>query len=227
VPTNPEMQVEGQDRLWAVGDCAAVPWEGKVAPPTAQFAMRQGDQLGQNLVRALRGETLQPFNHQFQGQLASIGHHEAVAEVFGFRFSGFIAWWLWRSAYLSKLPGLARKIRVMIDWTLELFFSRDISLVQPPAEEPLREVHVLKGEIVFRKGRPVRAFGFVRSGALRWKQDDGTETVLGPKSMVDQTYVDAEGLWKGDLIAEESSDLLIFRGKALTLLKKDLKITAR
>jgi hypothetical protein len=71
------------------------------------------------------------FRHKSQGLLAGLGRRSAVAEVFGLKFSGFIAWWLWRTIYLMKLPGLERKVRVALDWTLELFFPRDIVYLRP------------------------------------------------------------------------------------------------
>ena len=123
----------GQPGLWAAGDCAAVPQvAGGTCPPTAQFATRQGTLLGRNIARTLAGrEDLEPFKFQGLGSMASIGHRTAVAEILGMQFSGFFAWWLWRTVYLAKLPGVERKLRVLIDWTLDLFFSRDISLFQP------------------------------------------------------------------------------------------------
>ncbi|HZQ47356.1 MAG TPA: FAD-dependent oxidoreductase, partial [Verrucomicrobiae bacterium] len=101
IATGPTLQVKGREWLWAAGDCAAVPVNGQPAsPPLAQFAQRQGKLLAQNLARLLRGGKLQPFAHKNLGQLASIGHRMAVAEIMGFRFSGFIAWFIWRTVYL-------------------------------------------------------------------------------------------------------------------------------
>ena len=135
VPTDSALRVIGHAGLWAAGDCALVPWNDrgviKPAPPTAQLALRQGNRLGRNLARSLRGEEPRPFTYRYLGQLATIGRREAVAEVLGLRFSGFIAWFLWRTIYLAKLPGVMRKLRVMIDWTFELVFPRDLSLVLP------------------------------------------------------------------------------------------------
>ncbi|HEY9155112.1 MAG TPA: NAD(P)/FAD-dependent oxidoreductase, partial [Opitutaceae bacterium] len=97
----PTMLVPGHKNLWAMGDCASVPWkdqnETKPSPPTAQFALRQGTQVARNILRAQRGQPIQPFTYRYMGQLATVGEHAAVAEVFGFRFSGFIAWWMWRT----------------------------------------------------------------------------------------------------------------------------------
>jgi NADH:ubiquinone reductase (H+-translocating) len=121
------LAVTGVPGLWAVGDCAAVPdGSGGFYPPTAQHGMREALVAAQNIARAVLGEPLKPFHYKTIGMLASIGHHSGVAMLFGIKFSGFIAWWMWRSVYLLKLPRLAKKIRVMTDWTLDIFFGRDI-----------------------------------------------------------------------------------------------------
>src|ERR1043166_3089049 len=123
------LQVPGFRGLWAAGDCAAVP-DGyetlQFFPPTAQHGMREAIVAAKNIERAILGEALQPFRYRTMGMLASIGHHTGVASFFGFKFSGFIAWWMWRSVYLAKLPRLVKKLRVMIAWTLDLLFGRDI-----------------------------------------------------------------------------------------------------
>jgi NADH dehydrogenase len=127
------MAVKARPGIWAVGDSASIPdvMTGGLCPPTAQFALRQGRRLAKNIVAAMAGETPEPFRFKTLGLLAGLGRRTAVAEILGFRFSGFIAWWLWRTIYLMKLPGFERKLRVAIDWTLELFFPRDIVYLRP------------------------------------------------------------------------------------------------
>lgn len=114
--------------LWAVGDCAAVPdvHAEKPCPPTAQHALRQGRVVAQNITAYARGGSFTQFDFETIGQLATIGHRVGVANVLGFNFSGFVAWWMWRTIYLSKLPRLEKKVRVALDWTLDLFFSKDL-----------------------------------------------------------------------------------------------------
>jgi NADH dehydrogenase len=128
VRVNENLAVPGTTGLWAVGDCAAVPdsESGQFYPPTAQHGLREGVIAAKNIERAILGRPLKPFRFKTLGMLAAIGHHTGVAMVFGMKFSGFIAWWLWRSVYLLKLPRLAKKLRVVIAWTLDLFFGRDI-----------------------------------------------------------------------------------------------------
>jgi NADH dehydrogenase len=122
------LAVRGHTRLWALGDCAIVPnaKTGKPCPPTAQFAIREARTLARNLRASIHGEPLRPFLFDSLGMLCVVGHHTACAEIKGYKFSGFFAWFLWRTLYLSKLPGLERKVRVVGDWTIELFFPRDI-----------------------------------------------------------------------------------------------------
>ena len=127
------MAVIDRPGIWAVGDSAAIPdvVTNGMCPPTAQYALRQGKRLAENIAASMCGEEPQPFRFQALGLLAGLGRRCAVAEILGVRFSGFIAWWLWRTIYLTKLPGFERKLRVAIDWTLDLFFARDIVYLRP------------------------------------------------------------------------------------------------
>lgn len=245
LPTEPTMRVKGQRELWAAGDCAAVPWndhgELKLAPPTAQIAQREGKQLGLNIARVLKAEAvgagdadevdaragLRPFEYRYLGQLATIGARQAVAEVMGLHFKGFFAWWLWRTIYLAKLPGVMRRLRVTIDWTFEAIFARDISVVLPPPDEPMRAVHLEQGEPMARRGELMRAVCYVRRGGLEACAPDGRVTKLGAGSVVDQEWADADGRWRVDIVATESSDLTIFRGRALELLTGTLRLAPR
>lgn len=124
-----DMSVPGFPGVWAIGDCAAIPdGAGGFYPQTAQHAIREGPVLADNILANLRGGQTRPFQYTSLGMMASLGGRKAVAELPGKRvLTGFPAWFLWRSYYLSRLPGLERKLRVAFDWTLELLFPRDIS----------------------------------------------------------------------------------------------------
>lgn len=139
--TEQDMKVMGTDDIWAIGDCAAVPnrhTQG-ISPPTAQFAERQGRQLADNLVRRIRGEASRPFSYRPRGELATVGHHKAVARVFGMRFSGRFAWLLWRGFYLFKLPTLLRKVQVYFEWNVSMFFPQDVTQLQLERSRSRRE----------------------------------------------------------------------------------------
>jgi NADH dehydrogenase len=137
------MRAPGWSDVWALGDCALVPDltnPGKFCPPTAQHATRQATVLADNIVAALRGCPLRPFRFKIIGLLATVGRRTGVAEILGVRFSGLVAWFLWRGIYLAKLPGLGNKVRVAIDWMLDLILSKDIvqlpTLPAPSISEP-------------------------------------------------------------------------------------------
>jgi NADH:ubiquinone reductase (H+-translocating) len=126
IDTNRMLQVEMKTGVWALGDCASIPdGNGGFHPPTAQHALRQARTAASNIVASIRGDALRPFSFKTIGQLAAIGHRTGVGRIFGRRFSGFIAWWMWRTIYLSKLPGLEKRLRVALDWTLDLVFAKD------------------------------------------------------------------------------------------------------
>ena len=132
IAVNQFLQVPDWPGVWAVGDCAFVPDiknPGKSHPPTAQHAIREGKVVAQNIAAALLGRPGTPFSFKTIGLLASIGRRTGVARILGFNFSGFFAWWMWRTIYLSKLPGLDKKVRVAFDWTLDLLFPKDICAV--------------------------------------------------------------------------------------------------
>jgi NADH dehydrogenase len=126
--TDPDMRIKGVGNLWTLGDCSLVPnaYNGRRCPATAQFAVEQARQLAKNLERVSHGATTKPFSFRPRGMLASIGHRNAVAEIYGFKLSGFVAWFLWRGIYLSKLPTLSRKLEVAIGWASAIPFPPNI-----------------------------------------------------------------------------------------------------
>jgi NADH dehydrogenase len=128
--TERDMQVRGRPGVWALGDCAWIPTAKADTwyPPTAQHAIREGPAVADNILATLRGKPTKPFDFQALGTMASLGGRRGVvAFPNGFILTGFLAWVLWRTYYLSRLPGLDRRLRVTVDWTLDLFFTRDIA----------------------------------------------------------------------------------------------------
>jgi len=128
IRVNEYMEVEGMEHIWALGDCARIPdlQSGKPHPPTAQHAVREGKTAGRNVAASLGVGERRAFEYRTMGQLALVGERTGVADMMGYRFSGFIAWFMWRTYYLMRIPLLEKRLRVMMDWTLDLFFERDI-----------------------------------------------------------------------------------------------------
>jgi NADH:quinone reductase (non-electrogenic) len=177
--TEPTMQLKGHENLWAAGDCAAVPLtDGSVSPATAQFAIRQGAVLGKNIIALKSKRPLQPFAFKALGEMASLGHLNAVGKVFGFKVSGLLGWLMWRAVYLSKLPGLERKLKVFIEWSLELLFPRDISLLDIKMTEVVGRVHLEKGDPVYHIGDPAFSFYLIEKGTVELSDKNGPVRAL-------------------------------------------------
>src|SRR5215471_14027897 len=147
------LAVPGYRGVWAVGDCASVTdaRNGKPCPPTAQFALREGRTVANNIHAVLHNGRLRPFHFDSLGALCVVGHQTACAELTvpfardkSVRFSGLIAWLMWRAVYLGKLPGLERKVRVLTDWVIELFFPRDIVQTIDLSEPERKDSEIMK-----------------------------------------------------------------------------------
>ncbi|MGH3472371.1 MAG: NAD(P)/FAD-dependent oxidoreductase [Nocardioidaceae bacterium] len=123
------LRVDGADNAWTAGDNAAVPdltKPGSYCTPNAQHAVRQARLLAKNIVRDLRGEAVVDYRHKYVGSVASLGLHKGVAQVYGIKVRGFPAWFMHRTYHMSRMPTFNKKVRVVLDWTLALFFRRDI-----------------------------------------------------------------------------------------------------
>jgi NADH dehydrogenase len=124
-----DLRVDGVDDAWGAGDNAAVPdltKPGEFCGPSAQHAVRQARRLGDNIVADLRGKSVTEYRHSSAGSVASLGLYQGVAQVYGLKLRGFPAWFMHRTYHLSRVPTLNRKMRVVADWTLALFFKREI-----------------------------------------------------------------------------------------------------
>jgi NADH:ubiquinone reductase (H+-translocating) len=141
VKATAELTVEGLPDAFVAGDVAAVPDltnPGNYTAPNAQHAVRQAKILGNNLVASLRGKPLKPYKHAYAGSVASLGLHKGVAQVYGIKLRGLLAWWMHRTYHLSRVPTTNRKVRVTADWTLAFFFKREVvslGAIQRPREE--------------------------------------------------------------------------------------------
>ncbi len=128
IVTDEYLELPDWPGVWALGDCASITDRktGRPYPPTAQHALRQGKSAAENVIAAIRGSKKKPFSFSTLGLVAAIGRRTGVANILGINFSGFLAWFLWRTIYLSKLPRLEKKVRVALDWTLDSLFSKDL-----------------------------------------------------------------------------------------------------
>jgi NADH dehydrogenase len=120
--------------VYALGDCASItdPHTGKPYPPTAQHAIRQGKVAAKNIISSIEGKRRkkQNFDYKTKGMMAEIGKRAGVAYLFGFKIHGFLAWWLWRTFYLSNLPTIKKKLKVMSDWTMDLVYKPDVAMIK-------------------------------------------------------------------------------------------------
>jgi NADH dehydrogenase len=140
---DPTFALAGVENVWVLGDCASIidPKTGKPMPATAQHAIREGPHAARNVLAALDGKAQVPFGYDQLGMLVSVGRYKAVGDILGIKVSGFIGWFLWRSYYLLRLPTIERRLRVVIDWTLDLVLKPDI------VEISLRRTRARPGEI--------------------------------------------------------------------------------
>lgn len=168
IRTVPEMRIEGQKNAWAIGDCSLITnaFDNQPSPTTAQFAERQGRQAALNLVRILEGQPTKPFYFKALGQLCSIGGYQAVAEMFGMRISGFLAWFMWRGVYLLKLPNWSRRIKVAQDWAWDLLFPRDLSFLSTDSAQQLTHSYYRPGDFIHRQGEQPRSFSVIEEGQV-------------------------------------------------------------
>ncbi|MFD8556819.1 NAD(P)/FAD-dependent oxidoreductase [Streptosporangium canum] len=129
VKASADLIVEGFPDVFTAGDCAAVPdltKPGEMCAPNAQNAVRQARTLADNVVATLRGRARRPYRHAYAGSVATLGLHKGVAQIYGRKFRGLPAWFMHRTYHLSRVPTVNKKVRVLTDWTLGLFFKREI-----------------------------------------------------------------------------------------------------
>lgn len=141
------MRSLSHSNVWALGDCASIPGpDGRPYPPLAQHAIREARQLARNIAAVLRGGTPSPFRFRSLGSMASLGHTRAVARVMGIPLTGFPAWWVRRTYYLFQMPRWERRLRIVLDWTVSLFFRPDTTKVALQVEREVgRQARELAG----------------------------------------------------------------------------------
>ena len=165
-----DAQLKELSNIWAIGDCAFIPditsKKPKLCPPTAQYATRQGKICAQNIVRKNQNQPLKKFKFKLIGQLATIGHLVGVAEIFNFRFSGFLAFFIWRTIYWLKLPGLGNKYRVALDWAASIFFPPDTSQINVFRTASVSRSHYPKDTFICKQGDIPDYFYIIEKGKV-------------------------------------------------------------
>src|SRR5262249_47976610 len=148
------LEVEGAQNIWALGDCAQVPEpDGSgFCPPTAQHALRMGKTAAHNIVCAIRGGERTKSGFKGLGQMGSLGHRSAVANIMGIKVSGILAWFFWRFIYLMKLPGWGRRVKVASAWFLDLLLAPELVQLKLSSSVGIAQEHFEPGEEVFRQG---------------------------------------------------------------------------
>src|SRR5262245_10235995 len=215
--TDPDMRVKNTRNVWAVGDCAIIPnaFNNQPCPPTGQFAVRQAKQLAANLARAFDGQPTKPFSFRPLGMLASLGNRTAVAEILGVRVSGFIAWVLWRSVYLGKLPSLAHKLEVVGDWTWHALFPPNIVELNMSRTGGVGMAHYAPGEFIFHKGDPAGNIFAIQSGTAEVYLDESSPPVVvlkaGDRFGADSLLLNGQGAHLVSVKAETPLDLITLR----------------
>jgi NADH dehydrogenase len=186
-----------EGEVWVVGDCGAIKTAtGIPAPPTAQHAVRQAKTVARNIVAVMNGTPRSTFSFEGLGKLGSLGHHSAIADIFGIHISGFFAWWLWRTIYLFKMPGWNRKVRIATDWLMDLLFPPDMVQLRVTGTSGITQQHFQTGEIIFNQGDIGDSVFAIQEGECEILREAAgrseTVAVLGPASFFGEMAVLAE-----------------------------------
>lgn len=188
IVTDLYMQVQGQNHIWSLGDCASIPSPNgdpeARCPPTAQFAIRQAKVLAHNLACSIKGGKRKKFDFKALGMLGALGHRSAVAEFFGkIRISGFFAWLCWRAIYWMKLPGIDRKIKVALSWILDILIPIEAVQLKMAPTQGIAKLHFEKDEEIFKEGDIGDFLYIIVSGKVSVLKDkDGTKEEIATLS---------------------------------------------
>ncbi|MBI3358044.1 MAG: FAD-dependent oxidoreductase [Nitrospirae bacterium] len=189
VIVNEYLEVLGQPGVWALGDCAFIRnrINGEDCPPTAQFAVREAEYAAKNIYLTIRGNgnKMAPFAFPGFGKLSSLGHYSAVAEVMGIKFSGILAWLVWRTVYLMKLPGIDRKLRVGLDWLLDILIPPDIVQLKILPPQSFASERFEAGDTIIQQGDIGDRMYIITEGEVEVSKKDSAErqtvlATLGP-----------------------------------------------
>lgn len=224
----PDLRVKDSADIWALGDIALIPLNDEAtqfAPPTAQFAVQEAKLCAANIMVVIKGEAIksattknaaikdQPtkkFAYTPRGSLASLGSYSGVGELFGLRVSGILGWAIWRGFYIMRIPGIATKIRITLNWIYDYFLPRSIVHLEQKHQDSVRELHYAAGDIVFHKGQILDALYIVKSGRCVMKGRDGFSHEFGSGDHFGERLIEKNHPLTGEFIALEDSVVIKF-----------------
>ncbi len=228
VVTGRSLAISGYDGVWALGDCALVPLgDGQFAPPTAQYALRQAKCVAGNIAAALHGRPAAAFAHDPKGSLASLGNYRGVAELYGRRLSGLLAWLLWRGFYISMLPGFATRLRVALNWAFDYVLPRNIVQMDSRQARGAHYVHLAKGDVLFGAGHVVDGLYVVVTGCLESRVPGPYEDfvrILGEGDHWGERSLTDDFKTKGLLTAVEDTRVLIIPRDDFLRIRSSLEV---
>ena len=235
IPVNRLLQVEGLNHIWSLGDVAQIPLSDSTgkdgaenpqfAPPSAQFARREGKILAHNIVASLQGKVLRRFEYQSIGSLASLGGYSGVAEIAGFRLTGIFAWMLWRFIYIGLLPSVTARIRVALNWLFDYFMPRTIVCMAHSESPASRLLSFAADEIVHEVDEVLEGFYVVVAGKFERTipgcngQEDRVR-IFNPGDSWGERCLADQRLSIGRVKALEDGELLLLQAIDLNLLRK-------
>ncbi len=219
--------VMGTDNVWALGDCALVPMtDGGICPPTAQFAIRQASTAAHNIVSTFRGGERKSFQFKELGKLAVLGHRSAVAQVMGINVSGFLAWFLWRTIYLMKLPGWGRRLKVAASWTFDLFLPAELVQLKLGDSMGVAHEHFEPGQEVFQQGDLGDRIYIISRGKAEVVRNDGDHelslALLGPGEYFGEMALLNQTTRNATVRCLESLDVLSIHKREFSVLAANL-----
>jgi NADH dehydrogenase len=201
--------------IWALGDCALVRQvDGNFSPPTAQHALRQAKTCAQNILASMRGTRRHVFTFTGLGKLGSLGRRSAVAEIFGIRLKGLVAWMLWRGVYVTKFPGLDGQLRLIADWVMDVFLPRDITQLRLFPEQDVHREHFEPGEKVFNTGDVGDKIYFIAKGEAMVLRDDRLVAILGQGEMFGEAAMVYKRPRNATMCAKTALDVVVVNRQA-------------
>lgn len=225
---NRKMELAGHEgEVWALGDCASITMKsGGAVPLTAQHATREAAIVAGNIVAKIRGTEKSEFEFEGLGKLGALGRYSAVADILGVQVSGFLAWLLWRTIYLMKMPGLNRKVRIGLDWMIALLFRPDLVQVRDTFAAGIARQHFEPGDVVFFQGELGDCVYVIEKGECEVFRDlDGKiehKAVLGADDYFGEMAVLTDSTRNATVLARTAMDVLLIPKSEFQLLKSSV-----